>query len=178
MEKIKNLKSRIEANKASKGCVILIPDELKEEALKLHIASALSGNKFCKELGISPKTLRDWRLFFEYDKPETNYPNLHKIKNQELTKKRSIKISRETKESIAAKKKIKKQQLLSENSETEVPDNEEEIKVKLGKSIDSYIPIVNTKGDHIPQKFRDMQEEWLKNNKPKKYSPGGNLIES
>ena len=95
-----------------------------------------------------------------------------------MTKKRSIKISRETKESVAAKKKIKKQQLLSENSETEVPDKEEEIKVKLGKSIDSYIPIVNTKGDHIPQKFRDMQEEWLKNNKPKKYSPGGNSIES
>ena len=46
----------------------------------------------------------------------------------------------------------------------------------MNRSLNAAIPIVNTKGDHVPQKFRDAQGEWLKNNKPKRYSPGGNLI--
>lgn len=104
----------------------------------------------------------------------------------------------ETRESMLAKKmirnkerynKLKKEKLRTERIEAKkelsVPANEtenkkdvaEDIKIYLSRSIDAAIPIVNTRGDVIPKMFRDMQEEWLKNNKPKKYSGGGTLLE-
>jgi len=52
----------------------------------------------------------------------------------------------------------------------------EDVKTYLARSIDAAIPIVNTRGDIIPQKFRNMQEEWMANNKVKKYSGGGTLL--
>ena len=89
----------------------------------------------------------------------------------------------QTKESELAKKRIRnkaryeKLKLESKISKTQVlvtkPKKEEvsdDIKIYLEKSINKAIPKVNTRGDVIPQKFRDMQDKWLSKNKPKRYA--------
>ena len=190
LDRLKDLKQRLEAGKISKGCVHYYPDELREETLALHKDSKLSANRFSEAIGISPKTIREWRIFFGAPKPDSKYPNFHRMKNpdakgQKPKEKSFINLSdAETKESVLAKKRIRNKQryeklkLESKVSKTQIivtkPKEEvaDDIKVYLEKSINKAIPVVRTQGDIIPQKFRDMQAEWLKNNKPKRYANG------
>lgn len=198
LRKIASLKHRMSLQVATRGCVKFYPDKLKEEAMALMTQSNLSLNKFSELLGISPFTLRGWRNFFEVEKPQSNCPNFHRMKDPELGTSKNvrpkqssyIKISNaETKESLVAKKKIrnkesrekvKMEKLKAENPKliVEKPQEEvaEDIKTYLARSIDAAIPIVNTRGDIIPQKFRNMQDEWMAKNKVKKYSGGGTLL--
>jgi hypothetical protein len=152
---------------------------------------------FSELLGISPFTLRGWRNFFEVEKPQSKYPNFHRMKDPEVVTSKGvkpkpesfIKISNaETRESALAKKKIRNKEnrekeqmekLKAENPKIIIEKKEEtteDIKAYLSRSIDKAIPIVNTRGDIIPQKFRNMQEEWMAKNKVKKYSGGGTLL--
>lgn len=193
MEKIEDLKQRLQDSKISKGCVHYYPDELKEEALLLHLESKMSLRTFSPLIGSCPRTMKSWRDYFGMPKPESKFPNTHRMKEPEKKffpsknvkpKKESfINISdAQTKESLLAKKRLRnkaryeKLKLESKASKTqiivtkpEVKEVPEDIKIYLEKSINKAIPIVNTRGDIIPQKFRDMQEEWLKKNKPKRY---------
>ena len=188
--RIEDLKQRLISSKISKGCVSYYPDELREETLALHTESKLSANKFSELIGISPKTLYEWRLFFGVQKPDSKYPNYHRMKNPSAKgpkpkEKSFITLSdAETKESVIAKKRIRNKQryeklkLETKISKTQIiltkprEEESEDIKVYLEKSINAAIPIVNTRGDVIPQKFRDMQDEWLSKNKPKRYANG------
>ena len=186
LDRLKELKQRLEACKISKGCVHYYPDELREETLALHKESKLSANKFSEAIGISPKTIREWRIFFGAPKPDSKYPNYHRMTKGPKPKEESfITLSdAETQESVLAKKRLRNKQrydklkLESKVSKTQVivskPKEEvsEDVKVYLEKSINKAIPIVKTQGDIIPQKFRDMQDEWLSKNKPKRYVNG------
>ena len=197
LRKIESLKHRMSLQVATKGCVKFYPDKLKEEALVLMTESNLSLNKFSELLGISPFTLRGWRHFFEVEKPKSKYPNFHRMKDPELGTTKGVKpkpcsyitlSNAETRESMLAKKKIRNKersdkfktdkQLLEEkaNESNQKEEVAEDIKAYLSRSIDAAIPIVNTRGDVIPQKFRNMQEEWMAKNKVKKYSGGGTLL--
>ena len=197
LKKIASLKNRISLQVATRGCVKFYPDKLKEEALALMIQSNLSLNKFSELLGISPFTLRGWRNFFEVEKPQSKYPNFNRMKDPEVGTSKGvkpkpesfIKISNaETRESVLAKKKIRNKEnrekaqiekLKAENPKIIIEKKEEvseDIKTYLARSIDAAIPIINTRGDIIPQKFRNMQEEWMAKNKVKKYSGGGTLL--
>lgn len=193
MEKIEDLKQRLQDSKISKGCVHYYPDELKEEALLLHVESKMSLRTFSPLIGSCPRTMKSWRDYLGMPKPESKFPNTHRMKEPEKKffpsknvkpKKESfINISEaQTRESLLAKKRLRnkaryeKLKLESKASKTqiivtkpEVKEVPEDIKIYLEKSINKAIPIVNTRGDIIPQKFRDMQEEWLKKNKPKRY---------
>ena len=195
--RINNLKKRLEESKISKGCIHYYPDELKEEALLLHLESKMSLRIFAPMIGSCPRTMKAWRDYFGMEKPKTKYPNYHRMlepdvvqvssrsKNVKPKKESFIKISdAETKESVLAKKiirnkaryeklkletKVSKTQVIVSKPKEEVSDD---IKIYLEKSINKAIPIVKTRGDVIPQKFRDMQEEWLSKNKPKRYVNG------
>ena len=46
IDRINDLKKRLEASKISKGCIHYFPDELKEEALLLHLESKMSLRSF------------------------------------------------------------------------------------------------------------------------------------
>lgn len=198
IDRINDLKKRLEESKVSKGCIHYYPDELKEEALLLHLESKMSLRKFSPMIGSCPRTMKSWRDYFGMEKPKAKYPNYHRMlepdvmqvssrsKNVKPKKESFIKISdAETKESVLAKKYIRNKQryeklrLESKISKTQVivtkPKKEEvseDIKIYLEKSINKAIPIVKTRGDVIPQKFREMQEEWLSKNKPKRYVNG------
>ena len=198
IDRINNLKQRLQDSKVSKGCIHYFPDELKQEALLLHLESKLSLRKFAPMIGSCPRTMKTWRDYFGMQKPTVTCPNFHRMlepdvvqvssrsKNVKPKKESFIKISNaETKESELAKKYIRnkaryeKLKLESKISKTQVvvtkPKKEEvseDIKIYLEKSINKAIPIVKTRGDVIPQKFRDMQEEWLSKNKPKRYING------
>ena len=197
IDRINNLKQRLQDSKISKGCIHYFPDELKEEALLLHLESKLSLRKFAPMIGSCPRTMKTWRDYFGMQKPTVTCPNFHRMlepdvmqvssrsKNVKPKKESFIKISdAETKESVLAKKiirnkaryeklkletKVSKTQVIVSKPKEEVSDD---IKIYLEKSISKAIPIVNTRGDVIPQKFRDMQEEWLSKNKPKRYVNG------
>lgn len=191
-QKIDTMKFMLENAKATQGCVVFYPDNLKDQTLALHKESGLSLNKFSELIKISQRTLRTWRIYLGVEKVETNYPNEHRLKEPEthIVKKSITLSSKETRESVLAKKRIRNKNAskkieVSTNTQEKIvvtkdsePGDElaEDIKVYMNRSLNAAIPIVNTKGDHVPQKFRDAQEEWLKNNKPKRYSPGGNLI--
>lgn len=192
--RINNLKKRLEESKISKGCIHYYPDELKEEALLLHLESKMSLRTFAPMIGSCSRTMKAWRDYFGMEKPKSNYPNYHRMlepdvvpipsrAKQKPPKESSfIKLSNaETRESVLAKKilrnkaryeklkletKVSKTQIIVSKPKEEVSDD---IKVHLEKSINKIIPIVNTRGDVIPQKFRDMQAEWLSKNKPKRY---------
>ena len=196
-EKIEDLKQRLEESKISKGCIHYYPDELKEEALLLHLESKMSLRIFAPMIGSCPRTMKAWRDYFGMEKPKTKYPNYHRMLEPDVmpipsrAKQKSPKESSfitlsnaETRESVLAKKilrnkaryeklkletKISKTQIIVSKPKEEVSDD---IKVYLEKSINKAIPIVNTRGDVIPQKFRDMQDEWLSKNKPKRYDNG------
>jgi len=184
LRKIESLKNRMSLQVAMKGCVKMYPDKLKEEALVLMTEGKLSLNKLSELLDISPFTLRKWRHFFEVEKPNSSNLKNNKIKEDSSTKnvkpkiESFIKISNaETRESMLAKKILRNKaryEKTKEEIEKEVP---EDIKVYLTRAIDAAIPIVNTRGDVIPEKFRNMQEDWMTKNKVKKYSGGGNLLE-
>ena len=197
IDRINNLKQRLQDSKISKGCIHYFPDELKEEALLLHLESKLSLRKFAPMIGSCPRTMKTWRDYFGMQKPTVTCPNFHRMlepdvmqvssrsKNVKPKKESFIKISdAETKESVLAKKiirnkaryeklkletKVSKTQVIVSKPKEEVSDD---IKIYLEKSINKDIPIVKTRGDVIPQKFRDMQEEWLSKNKPKRYANG------
>ena len=195
-EKINDLKQRLQDSKISKGCVHYYPDELKEEALLLHAESKMSLRTFSPLIGSCPRTMKSWRDYFGMPKPESKFPNTHRMKEPErkFFQSKNVKPKKEsfinlsdaqTKESELAKKRIRnkgryeKLKLESKISKTQVletkPKKEEvsdDIKIYLEKSINKAIPIVNTRGDVIPQKFRDMQDEWLSKNKPKRYVNG------
>ena len=198
IDRINNLKQRLQDSKISKGCISYFPDELKEEALLLHLESKMSLRKFAPMIGSCPRTMKTWRDYFGMQNPTVACPNFHRMlepdvvqvssrsKNVKPKKESFIKISdAETRESVLAKKIIRNKQryeklkLESKISKTQVvvtkPKKEEvseDIKIYLEKSINKAIPIVKTRGDVIPQKFRDMQEEWLSKNKPKRYANG------
>jgi len=198
LSKIESLKHRMSLQVATRGCVKFYPDKLKEEALALMTQCNLSLNRFSELLDISPFTLRKWRHFFEVEKPKSKHPNFHRMKDPEIGTSKGvrpkpdsyIKLSNaETKESLTAKKKIrnkenrekiKMEKLKAENPKLIIEKQKEEIaediKTYLARSIDAAIPIVNTRGDVIPQKFRNMQDEWMEKNKVKKYSGGGTLL--
>ena len=197
IDRINNLKQRLQDSKVSKGCIHYFPDELKQEALLLHLESKLSLRKFAPMIGSCPRTMKTWRDYFGMQKPTVTCPNFHRMlepdvvqvssrsKNVKPKKESFIKISdAETRESVLAKKIIRnkaryeKLKLETKVSKTQVivskPKEEasEDIKVYLEKSINKAIPVVRTQGDIIPQKFRDMQTEWLSKNKPKRYANG------
>lgn len=198
IDRINDLKKRLEESKISKGCIHYYPDELKEEALLLHLESKMSLRTFSPMIGSCPRTMKSWRDYFGMEKPKVTCPNYHRMlepdvvqipshqKNVKAQQNKYISISdAETKESVLAKKRIRnkerynKLKLESKISKTQVlvtkPKKEEvsdDIKIYLEKSINKAIPIVNTRGDVIPQKFRDMQDEWLSKNKPKRYVNG------
>lgn len=195
--KINDLKKRLEESKVSKGCVHYYPDELKEEALLLHLESKMSLRVFSPMIGSCPRTMKSWRDYFGMEKPKSKYPNYHRMLEKDVVKITSrakqkppkkesfITLSdAETKESTLAKKiirnkaryeklkletKVSKTQVIVSKPKKEVSDD---VKVYLEKSINKAIPIVKTRGDVIPKKFRDMQEEWLRKNKPKQYVNG------
>ena len=197
-EKINDLKQRLQDSKVSKGCIHYFPDELKQEALLLHLESKLSLRTFSPMIGSCPRTMKTWRDYFGMQKPTVACPNFHRMlepdvmqvssrsKNVKPKKESFIKISNaETKESELAKKIIRNKaryetlKLESKISKTQVivtkqkkEEVSDDIKIYLEKSINKAIPIVKTRGDVIPQKFRDMQEEWLSKNKPKRYANG------
>ena len=199
--KINDLKKRLEESVIEKGCVKYYPDELKEEALLLHIESKMSLRIFSPMIGSCPRTMKAWRDYFGMPKPSSKYPNYHRMlepekaivqlknrsgaKGVEPKQHQNITLSdAETKDSVLAKKRIRnklryeKLKLESKISKTQIivtkPKEEvsDDIKAYLSRSIDKAIPIVCTRGDVIPQKFRDMQEEWLSKHKPKRYSNG------
>ena len=200
IDRINNLKQRLQASKVSKGCIHYFPDELKQEALLLHLESKLSLRKFAPMIGSCPRTMKTWRDYFGMQKPTVTCPNFHRMlepdvmqissrsKNVKPKKESFIKISdAETKESVLAKKiirnkaryeklklesKISKTQVIVTKPKKEEVSDDDDIKIYLEKSINKAIPIVKTRGDVIPQKFRDMQEEWLSKNKPKRYANG------
>ena len=197
IDRINDLKRRLEESKVSKGCVHYYPDELKEEALLLHLESKMSLRTFSPMIGSCPRTMKAWRDYFGMEKPKAKYPNYHRMlepdvdkiasttKNVKAQPNQHISISdAETKESILAKKRIRnkeryeKLKLETKIIKTQIivskPKEEasEDIKVYLEKSINKAIPIVRTQGDIIPKKFRDMQAEWLSKNKPKRYVNG------
>ena len=195
--RINNLKKRLEESKISKGCIHYYPDELKEEALLLHLESKMSLRTFAPMIGSCPRTMKAWRDYFGMEKPKSNYPNYHRMLEPDVVQIQSrakqkppkessfITLSNaETRESVLAKKilrnkaryeklkletKVSKTQVIVSKPKEEVSDD---IKIYLEKSINKIIPIVNTRGDVIPQKFRDMQAEWLSKNKPKRYVNG------
>ena len=175
-------------NSPKKGAMPIHNDALKENVVRVFIKSNLSCAEFCREMQIAPATLRSWKNFFT--KPGTSGELIFKNKTSEKSK---IVISKaETRESIIAKKRIKRKELREkkllekklEEEKITIPietiqkeeEEEDEVKVPLARAIDQIVPIVNVKGDYIPQKFRDMQSEWLKNNSPKKYNSAGELI--
>ena len=197
MDRINDLKRRLEESKVSKGCVHYYPDELKEEALLLHLESKMSLRTFSPMIGSCPRTMKSWRDYFGMEKPKATYPNYHRMLEPDVVPIQSrakqkppkessfITLSNaETRESVLAKKIIRnkaryeKLKLETKVSKTQVivskPKEEvsEDIKVYLEKSISKAIPVVRTQGDIIPQKFRDMQAEWLSKNKPKRYVNG------
>ena len=197
IDRINNLKQRLQDSKVSKGCIHYFPDELKQEALLLHLESKLSLRKFAPMIGSCPRTMKTWRDYFGMQKPIVTCPNFHRMlepdvmqvssrsKNVKPKKESFIKISdAETRESVLAKKiirnkarydklkletKVSKTQVIVSKPKEEVSDD---IKVYLEKSINKAIPVVRTQGDIIPQKFRDMQAEWLSKHKPKRYVNG------
>lgn len=197
IDRINNLKQRLEESKISKGCIHYYPDELKEEALLLHLESKMSLIKFSTMIGSCPRTMKAWRDYFGMEKPKVKCPNYHRMLEPDVVpipsraKQKPPKESSfitlsnaETRESVLAKKilrnkaryeklkletKVSKTQIIVSKPKEEVPDD---IKVYLEKSINKAIPIVKTRGDVITQKFRDMQEEWLSKNKPKRYVNG------
>ena len=197
IDRINDLKKRLQESKVSKGCVHYYPDELKEEALLLHIESKMSLRTFSPMIGSCPRTMKSWRDYFGMEKPKVTCPNYHRMLEQDVVpipsraKQKPPKASSfitlsdaETRESVLAKKIIRnkaryeKLKLETKISKTQIivskPKEEasEDIKIYLEKSINKAIPIVRTQGDIIPQKFRDMQDEWLSKNKPKRYDNG------
>ena len=197
IDRINDLKKRLEESKVSKGCIHYYPDELKEEALLLHLESKMSLRKFSPMIGSCPRTMKSWRDYFGMEKPKVTCPNYHRMLEPDVVpipsrpKQKPPKASSfitlsdaETRESVIAKKIIRnkaryeKLKLETKVSKTQIivskPKEEvaEDIKVYLEKSINKAIPIVRTQGDIIPQKFRDMQAEWLSKNKPKRYANG------
>ena len=196
IDRINDLKKRLQESKVSKGCVHYYPDELKEEALLLHLESKMSLRTFSPMIGSCPRTMKAWRDYFGMEKPKVTCPNYHRMlepereffqsKNVKPKKESFINLSdAQTKESELAKKRIRnkaryeKLKLESKISKTQVlvtkqkkEEVSDDIKIYLEKSINKAIPIVNTRGDVIPQKFRDMQDEWLSKNKPKRYVNG------
>ena len=197
IDRINDLKKRLEESKVSKGCIHYYPDELKEEALLLHLESKMSLRTFSPMIGSCPRTMKSWRDYFGMEKPKVTCPNYHRMlepdgvqipsrAKQKPPKESSfITLSdAETRESVLAKKIIRnkaryeKLKLETKVSKTQIivskPKEEasEDIKIYLEKSINKAIPIVRTQGDIIPQKFRDMQAEWLSKNKPKRYVNG------
>ena len=197
IDRINDLKKRLEESKVSKGCIHYYPDELKEEALLLHIESKMSLRTFSPMIGSCPRTMKSWRDYFGMEKPKVTCPNYHRMLEPDgvqitsRPKQKPHKASSfitlsdaETRESVLAKKiirnkaryeklkletKISKTQIIVSKPKEEVS---EDIKVYLEKSINKAIPIVRTQGDIIPQKFKDMQAEWLSKNKPKRYVNG------
>ena len=197
IDRINDLKKRLEESKVSKGCIHYYPDELKEEALLLHLESKMSLRTFSPMIGSCPRTMKSWRDYFGMEKPKVTCPNYHRMLEPDVVpipsrqKQKPPKASSfitlsdaETRESVLAKKiirnkaryeklkletKISKTQIIVSKPKEEVS---EDIKVYLEKSINKAIPIVRTQGDIIPQKFRDMQAEWLSKNKPKRYING------
>ena len=197
IDRINDLKRRLEESKVSKGCVHYYPDELKEEALLLHLESKMSLRTFSPMIGSCPRTMKAWRDYFGMEKPKAKYPNYHRMLEPDVVqipsraKQKPPKESSfitlsdaETRESVLAKKiirnkaryeklkletKISKTQIIVSKPKEEVS---EDIKVYLEKSINKAIPIVRTQGDIIPQKFKDMQAEWLSKNKPRRYVNG------
>lgn len=197
IDRINDLKKRLEESKVSKGCIHYYPDELKEEALLLHLESKMSLRKFSPMIGSCPRTMKSWRDYFGMEKPKVTCPNYHRMLEPDVVpipsrpKQKPPKASSfitlsdaETRESVLAKKIIRnkaryeKLKLETKISKTQIivskPKEEasEDIKIYLEKSINKAIPIVRTQGDIIPQKFRDMQDEWLSKNKPKRYVNG------
>ena len=195
IDRINDLKKRLEESKVSKGCIHYYPDELKEEALLLHIESKMSLRTFSPMIGSCPRTMKSWRDYFGMEKPKVTCPNYHRMLEPDVvqipSRQKNVKASSfitlsdaETRESVLAKKIIRnkaryeKLKLETKISKTQIivskPKEEasEDIKIYLEKSINKAIPIVRTQGDIIPQKFRDMQDEWLSKNKPKRYVNG------
>ena len=195
IDRINDLKKRLEESKVSKGCIHYYPDELKEEALLLHLESKMSLRKFSPMIGSCPRTMKSWRDYFGMEKPKVTCPNYHRMLEPDVvqipSRQKNVKASSfitlsdaETRESVLAKKIIRnkaryeKLKLETKISKTQIivskPKEEasEDIKIYLEKSINKAIPIVRTQGDIIPQKFRDMQDEWLSKNKPKRYVNG------
>jgi len=183
IKEIEEFKKRLDDALISKGCVKYYPDNLKEEALALHEKSKISANLFCSILKIAPKTLREWKLFFNCEISK---------KKRKINENSKIKISnKQTRESVLAKKRIRNKERYEKLKAKEeqkllnsiVPIKKEkdeladDIKVYISRSIDAAIPVVNTRGDIISKEMRDMQEDWLKKNKPKKYSGSGIIIE-
>lgn len=177
-QRIERIKKLMESDVAMKGCVALYSDKIKEMAVIAHKESKLSQAAFARLLDIAPQTLKKWIDYIG------NIPHIRPGSKAPIPKVESrLTLSfAETNESRLAKKRIhnkarfektviksasEKVQILV--SKEQVPDD---IKVYLEKSINKAIPIVRTRGDFIPQKFRDMQENWLKKNKPKRYSNG------
>ena len=174
-------------NSPKKGAMPVHNDALKENVVRVFARSNLSCAEFCREMQMAPATLRSWKDFFTI--PGTSGELIFKNKTSEKSK---IVISKaETRESTIAKKRIKRKELkdkklLEKKLEEEnitIPietiqkeEDNDEVQVTLNRAIDQIVPIVNVKGDYIPQKFRDMQSEWLKNNSPKKYNSTGELI--
>ena len=198
LQKIEELKKKLNNSKTMKGCVALYKDDIKEETLALHKESKLSLNKFAEMTGLSQSTLRSWRIYIGVPKVDTKFPNEHRLKEPEVYNLSKPKVyltlsSKETRESTLAKKRIRNKArykkieiqtatqekvVLTKKEDQKKPDElAEDIIVYLNRSMDAAIPIVTTRGDYVPKKFRDAQEEWLKHNKPKRYSPGGNLIQ-
>ena len=177
-QRIERIKKLMESDVAMKGCVALYPDRIKEMAVVAHKESKLSQAEFARQLNIAPQTLKKWIDYIgdvPHIRPGSKAP-VPKIESR-------LTISfAETNESRLAKKRINNKarfektiiKSASEKVQILVPKEEvpDDIKTYIAKSIDKAIPIVNTKGDFIPQKFRDMQENWLKKNKPKRYSNG------
>ena len=79
IDRINNLKQRLQASKVSKGCIHYFPDELKEEALLLHLESKLSLRKFAPMIGSCPRTMKTWRDYFGMQKPTVTCPNFHRM---------------------------------------------------------------------------------------------------
>ena len=197
IDRINDLKKRLEESKVSKGCIHYYPDELKEEALLFHLESKMSLRTFSPMIGSCPRTMKSWRDYFGMEKPKVTCPNYHRMLEPDVVpipsraKQKPPKESSfitlsdaETRESVLAKKiirnkaryeklkletKISKTQIIVSKPKEEVPDD---VKIYLEKSINKAIPVVRTQGDIIPQKFRDMQAEWLSKNKPKRYVNG------
>ena len=177
-ERINTIKKLMETEKATKGCVALYPDRIKEMAVIAHKDSKMSQAEFSRQLEIAPQTLKKWIDYIG------EIPNKRPGAKSPIPKKESnFKISMgETRESYLAKKKLynksrfEKKIIKSDSKKVEiaVPKKEiaEDIKVYLERSINKAIPVVRTRGDFIPQKFRDMQTEWLSKNKPKQYVNG------
>ena len=177
-ERIDTIKRLMELEKATKGCVALYPDRIKEMAVRAHKDSKMSQAEFSRQIEIAPQTLKKWIDYIgeiPHKKPGAKSPIPKKESN--------FKISMgETRESYLAKKKLynksrfEKKILKSDSKKVEiaVPKEEtaEDIKVYLERSINKAIPVVRTRGDFVPQKFRDMQDEWLSKNKPKRYANG------